>query len=83
MNPLAFLIEGVAGAVLVTWLFNNTRGSLLIAYLYHAAVNMWTSDVFRITSMDAALVTVVVAALIFWTFGPNRLTRKPAGAKLY
>lgn len=43
MNPLVFLVEVSAGAILMTWLFNNTQGSLLIAYLYHAAINTWTA----------------------------------------
>jgi len=77
MNPLAFLIEVAAGAILVTWLFNNTKGSLLIAYLYHAAVNTWTSEVFHINVIDSAFVAVVVAVIVVVSFGPARLTRKP------
>lgn len=77
MNPIAFLIEVTAGAILVTWLFNNTRGSLLIAYLYHAAVNTWTTEVFRINVIDSALITVVAAAMVVSIFGPARLTRNP------
>jgi membrane protease YdiL (CAAX protease family) len=83
MNPLAFLIDVLAGAILMTWLFNNTHGSLLIAYLYHAAVNTWTSEVFRISSVDSALVMLVVAVSVVAIFGPVRLTRKPAGVKLF
>jgi len=83
MNPLAFLIEVLAGAILMTWLFNNTQGSLLIAYLYHAAVNTWTSEIFRTTSVDSALITLVVAVIVVLCFGPARLTRKPIDAKLF
>ncbi|MFN8442859.1 MAG: CPBP family intramembrane glutamic endopeptidase [Caldilineaceae bacterium] len=82
MNPLAFLIEVVAGAILVTWLFNHTNGSLLIAYLYHAAVNTWTSEVFHPNSFDNAIVTVVVALIIVVTFGPAHLSRKAVSTKL-
>lgn len=81
MNPLAFLIEVAAGAILVTWLFNNTKGSLLIAYLYHAAVNTWTSEVFRINVIDSAPITVVVAVIVLFSFGPARLTRQPGSRR--
>lgn len=81
MNPVAFLIEVVAGAILVTWLFNNTRGSLLIAYLYHAAVNTWTSEVFHLNSLDSALVTVVAAVMVILIFGPDHLTRNPVATQ--
>jgi membrane protease YdiL (CAAX protease family) len=36
---LLFVVGVTAGSVAVTWLFNNTRGSLLIAVLHHAATN--------------------------------------------
>lgn len=34
-----FLIYVVAMTVLFTWIFNNTRGSVLIAWIFHAAIN--------------------------------------------
>ena len=79
MNPLVFLIEVMAGAILMTWLFNNTRSSLLIAYLYHAAVNTWTSEVFSLQAIDSAPVTVLLAVIIVVSYGPAHLTRKPVG----
>lgn len=83
MNPFAFLLNVVAGAILVTWLFNNTRGSLLIAYLYHAAVNTWTAEVFDMNVIDSALITVVMAVIVVVLFGQARLTRKLLDTKLF
>ena len=28
--------------MLYTWLFNHTRGSVLLAYLFHASANTWS-----------------------------------------
>ncbi|MCX6048467.1 MAG: CPBP family intramembrane metalloprotease [Chloroflexi bacterium] len=81
MNPLAFLINVLAGAILMTWLFNNTQGSLLIAYLYHAAVNTWTSEIFRTNSLDGLVLTVLAVLIVVGIFGPSHLTRKLAGKK--
>jgi hypothetical protein len=78
---LAFLVEVVAGAILMTWLFNNTKGSLLIAYLYHAAVNTWTSEVFHTNGIDGALIMVVVAVIVVVIFGPAHLARKLVSPK--
>lgn len=38
--PVVILII-ISGAVLNTWLFNNTNGSVFIAMLLHASVNLW------------------------------------------
>jgi uncharacterized protein len=36
---VAFVITVIAFAVVFTWVFNNTRGSLLLAILLHASIN--------------------------------------------
>jgi CAAX protease family protein len=44
-NPVGlFLLDTVAKAVLFTWVYNNTNGSLLMATMFHAAIN--TASVF-------------------------------------
>ncbi len=35
----AFFFAAISLSVIMTWLFNNTRGSILICYLFHAAAN--------------------------------------------
>ena len=90
--PLGFLVRITAGAVLITWVYNNTRGSVLLAILFHAAVNTW-SQIFP--SMNTAHVP---ADLLYWlgvggfclatvivvvVFRPARLSRKPASEMAY
>ncbi|HEX2027965.1 MAG TPA: CPBP family intramembrane glutamic endopeptidase, partial [Nitriliruptorales bacterium] len=36
---LVFVVGVTSGSVTITWLFNNTRGSVLLAMLYHATAN--------------------------------------------
>ncbi len=39
--PFAYTLAGtVATSVMFTWVFNHTRGSLLIALLFHSSINM-------------------------------------------
>jgi uncharacterized protein len=50
--PLSlFLLQDVALAVLFTWMWNGTGGSLLLAHLFHAAVNT-TLGVLPVLPMD-------------------------------
>lgn len=81
--PLAFLVRMLASSVLFTWIFNSTRGSLLIAYLLHAATNTWPriipidglvgSDAWLVGGISCLAALAVVAA-----YGPERLSRAPA-----
>ena len=44
----------MAGAVIFTWLFNNTRGSVLLVMLFHSFINMWI-EVFPAPAADQAI----------------------------
>jgi membrane protease YdiL (CAAX protease family) len=83
-SPINILII-ISGAVLITWLFNNTKGSVLMVMLLHASVDLWVG-IFNplFTGTDAAqqatwlaVVYVVTAVILVLLTGPN-LARKPA-----
>jgi len=90
--PLGFLVRTTADAVLVTWVYNNTRGSVLLAMFFHAAANTW-SQIFP--SMNTAHVPAgplywlgvggfcLAALIVVLAFGPARLSRKPASEMAY
>lgn len=77
------VVHNVAMAVLFTWVYNNTRGSLLIVTLFHAAAN--TAYVFLpvVSTGDGNVtlhliltgVEVVAAFAIALATGPARLSR--------
>lgn len=78
-----FIVHTMAFAVLLTWLYNNTKGSLLLATLFHASSN--TASVFLPLSNTASsnssaliiqvLVEAIVVIVITFTAGPARLSR--------
>lgn len=84
MGPFAsFAIRAVALTVLFTWLFNHTRGSVLLAYIMHAAFNTWT----RVFSIDPGyhfqdwmmtLVMVILAGIVVAMAGAEHLSRTNA-----
>jgi uncharacterized protein len=79
--PLSFLIRMIGAAILFTWVFNNTRGSLLLAYLMHAASNFWPR-VLPIGAMASPFawlpdgITLLAVVLVVAIYGPARLSRK-------
>jgi membrane protease YdiL (CAAX protease family) len=79
-SVLAFLLQALAASVLVTWLYNNAQGSVLLAILFHGAVNTWP-DLFGGTSGPLAWlqagVFCVAAVAVVVVFGAAHLSRKP------
>lgn len=77
-----FVVAHVALAVLYTWLYNNTRGSLLLVMLFHATQN--TSGMFLPVSfakpggiaqnMDIVLY-IIAAVIVTLAAGAERLSR--------
>ena len=52
---LHFVITAVAGSLFYTWVFNNTRGSVWMVILMHAAGNATARLLNEITPLDSAL----------------------------
>jgi membrane protease YdiL (CAAX protease family) len=78
---VSFLVSTVAISVLYAWMYNNTRGSILMAYLFHAAANTW-SQVFSIDHANPfvgwimAGLLVLTAVAVTLTSGAENLSRK-------
>jgi membrane protease YdiL (CAAX protease family) len=87
----AFLISVFAGSIVLAWLFNGSRQSVLLCMLMHATVNsVGAGYVFRLfNGADVqqlwwiyAAIWMFVAALISWRAGPslaNRSERETPG----
>jgi CAAX protease family protein len=63
MSFVSFLISTVSITVLYTWMYNNTRGSVLMAYLFHAAANTWT-QVFSIDHTNHLINWILTGLLV-------------------
>lgn len=79
-----FVVSTMARAVLYTWLYNSTRGSLLLVTILHAAGKV--AGVFLPISNSAAnqgafvlevILTIIVAAGVTLLAGWARLSSKP------
>lgn len=83
--PVAlFLLHDIALAVLFTWIFNNTGGSVLLSMIAHAAFNLTItilpvlpSAAGSILPLEFAIVLLYgIAIVILVIFGPKNLTRE-------
>jgi membrane protease YdiL (CAAX protease family) len=80
----AFLIQAIALAVIYTWLYNSTRGSLLLVVLFHTATNAPLTLVLLPLGIEnwllpfwlMAAFTVVAALVVVAVFGPTNLSRR-------
>jgi membrane protease YdiL (CAAX protease family) len=81
----AFLIQAVALAVIYTWLYNSTKGSLLLVVLFHMATNAPLTLVLLPLGIEnwvlpfwlMAGFTVVAAVVVVAVFGPTNLSQHP------
>ena len=81
----AFLIQALALSVIYTWLYNNTRGSLLLVVLFHMATNAPLTLVLLPLGIEnwvlpfwlMAGFSVVAAVVVVAVFGPSNLARHP------
>jgi len=81
---LLFVLQDVALAVIITWIYNSTKGSLLLVHIFHAASNA-TIGLMPILPTDnspsavplyiAVALLVVFAAVIVMIYGPQNLSR--------
>jgi membrane protease YdiL (CAAX protease family) len=76
----AMVLLSMAMSVVFGWVYINTRGSLLMVALFHAAFDAWSP----FQGSDATLaylmigVWCLVAVVVVVIFGPQRFSRKPA-----
>jgi uncharacterized protein len=81
----ATLINITATAIIYTWIYNNTRGSLLLVTLFHAASNMvafalsavLTPEEFGLHYQYLTVTIVAAAILVTLIYGSKALSRKP------
>jgi len=74
-----FLILIVSISVVMTWVFDHTRGSVLIAALFHAAMNTWwaaTNTLWGSESLFWIFVAVTAATAVVVAIVQSRGSRK-------
>jgi membrane protease YdiL (CAAX protease family) len=74
--PVPYLLLIVPHTVLMTWVVNSTRGSMLLAMLFHASLATALTTLYPGSrSMVEIVLTWLVAAAVLVRSGPRDLTR--------
>ncbi len=76
-----FMLRMVLLSVLITWIYNNNRRSILAAILFHFAYNFTFSFVYPIPEamhLYGTLLILAMAVMIVVIWGPQTLTRRKA-----
>lgn len=81
-----YIFNVIPLAIVMTWLFNNTRGSLLIAVLFHTVSNVsdWIVPVMPTIASASGVRPFIIQGVLVWLtaftvviiYGPENLSRK-------
>jgi membrane protease YdiL (CAAX protease family) len=79
---VGYAVFVIAWAIQLTWMFNNTRGSVLLVAVVHGAGNAWIGGYFDVHGQTGmvgnnllAVLMAVVALIIVLVAGPTDLCR--------
>lgn len=71
----AYTIIAISFTMLVTWVFNNTNGNLLLASLLHLSLNISVNIIEGRALYVHALLFLVFSGIVIFIYGPSRLSR--------
>jgi uncharacterized protein len=71
----AWFIGIVASSFIYTWLYNSTKGSLLVVTLFHVFGNTFPAIIAGVSIIALGIVYCVVAVLLVVVFGKDNLAR--------
>lgn len=85
-----FVVDTSAKAILLTWLYNGTKGSLLLATLFHASNNTagvllpihHTATVYSLSPFSLAVLIAVMVALVVVRFTGSQALSRTSSARI-
>jgi membrane protease YdiL (CAAX protease family) len=75
IHELASMLNIAGAAILFTWVYNGTRGSLLLAWLFHFSMTVTGYSLSRIPTATDEIAGWFVIVLVVLVAGPRRLGR--------
>ena len=74
--PLLWFVTIVTDAFIYTWIYNSTKGSILLVALFHGSLNLWGLFITGVSPVASALLNCVVAIVLIAVLGKTNLSRQ-------
>jgi uncharacterized protein len=74
--PFLWFISIVTDAFMYTWIYNSTKGSILLVALFHGSLNIFGAFITGVSPVAYALVNCVVAIALIAVLGKVNLSRR-------
>jgi uncharacterized protein len=74
--PFLWFITIVTNAFIYTWIYNSTKGSILLVALLHVSLNIFGAFITGVSPVAYALVNCGVAIVLIAVFGKTNLSRR-------
>jgi uncharacterized protein len=74
--PLVWFVSIVTDAFIYTWIYNSTKGSILLVALFHGALNIVGAFIPGVSPIAYALLNCVLAIILIAVFGKVNLSRR-------
>lgn len=76
-SVVAFVVGIVAGAMVLTWLYNSTGGSVLATILWHGSYNATVAGGEAVVAAVVTASVILTFVLIVRRYGPETLSHRP------
>ncbi len=74
--PFLWFLIIVTNAFIYTWIYNSTKGSILLVALFHGSLNIGSAFITGVSPVADALLNCVVAIVLITVFGKTNLSRQ-------
>ncbi len=77
ISAVSFVVSIVAGALVLTWLYNSTGGSVLATALWHGSFNAVVAGGEGAVAASVTAAVILVSVFIVRRYGPETLSHRP------
>ena len=74
--PVLWFFIIVTNAVIYTWIYNSTKGSILLVALFHGALNIWGAFIPGVSPIADVLLNCGVVIVLITVLGKANLSRR-------